>query len=93
MTDLSHFPLNNSGTGTRSALDIARHDAMTESFWLREAKATLRTRDPIDAANDAVALADWADLRCGDILQTSPASCSFSAISLPSPHGHPPHAE
>ena len=91
MTNLSHFPLSNTGTGTISP--DARHDAMTESFWLREAKATLRTRDPIDAANDAVALADWADLRCGDILQTSAASCSFSAISLPSPHGHPPHAD
>ena len=54
--------------------DPAAENRSAESFWLKEAKATLRSRDPVDAAHDVEALASWADLRCGDILQTSTAT-------------------
>ena len=75
--------------------------ALAESFWLKEAKAALRARDPVDAACDAEALArwadsfsgqlalptsgasharqaQWADLHCGGILQTSTATTPTS---------------
>ena len=35
----------------------AAEDRSAESFWLKEAKAALRTRDPLDAANDVEVLA------------------------------------
>ncbi len=36
-----------------------------ESFWLIGAKHELRGRDAVDAANDANALARWAESRVG----------------------------
>ena len=52
----------------------AAEDTSTESFWLKEAKATLRTRDPVDAAHDAEAPSDWQSISCSVGLAVSRAS-------------------
>lgn len=36
---------------------------LTQSKWLRDAKASLLLRDPVDAVNDAEALAKFAQAR------------------------------
>jgi hypothetical protein len=38
------------------------------SFWLKEALRSALDRDPVDAANDAEALAQLLDQRCQEIL-------------------------
>jgi predicted SAM-dependent methyltransferase len=40
----------------------------TQSSWLREAKAALLQRDPVDAVNDAEALAMFAQKRLDALL-------------------------
>lgn len=44
---------------------------VTESFWLRKAKLDLVQRDPVDAENDAEALARFAQLRLDQLLTTT----------------------
>jgi len=41
----------------------------TESFWLRQAKLDLLQRDPVDALNDAEALARFAHGRLDELLK------------------------
>ena len=43
-------------------------DKFTESYWLRDAKKSLATRDPLDALRDAEELLGWARRRWGDTL-------------------------
>ena len=43
-------------------------DNFTESYWLRDAKKSLATRDPLDALRDAEELLGWASRRWGDAL-------------------------
>ena len=43
----------------------------TESFWLRKAKLDLLQRDPVDAVNDAEALARFAQGRLDQLLTTT----------------------
>lgn len=45
-----------------------REIAETQSHWLREAKAALLQRDPVDAVNDAEALVRFAQRRLEEIL-------------------------
>ena len=43
----------------------------TESFWLRKAKLDLLRRDPVDAVNDAEALARFTQGRLDQLLTTT----------------------
>lgn len=45
----------------RAANALIRQILHTESAWLRQAKADLLRRDPIDAVNDVEALLDFAN--------------------------------
>lgn len=45
-----------------------------ESFWLAQAKPDLLQRDPVDAANDADALARFAQRRLDALLRDAGAS-------------------
>ena len=44
----------------------------TQSAWLRNAKLALLNRDPVDAANDADALAKFAQKRLEALLNDTP---------------------
>ena len=48
--------------------------SQVESFWLRKAKLDLLARDPVDAANDAEALARFALDRLAVILRDTSVS-------------------
>jgi len=43
--------------------------SQTQSHWLREAKAALLQRDPVDAVNDAEALLSFAKSRLSELLR------------------------
>lgn len=43
----------------------------TQSRWLREAKASILLRDPVDAVNDAEALMRFAQARLDELLASS----------------------
>lgn len=45
-----------------------REIAATQSTWLRDAKASLLLRDPVDALNDAEALTAFAQARLDALL-------------------------
>lgn len=47
----------------------ARELAETESSWLRRAKFDLLVRDPVDASNDAEALAKFARVRLDEMFR------------------------
>jgi hypothetical protein len=52
-----------------------------ESFWLAQAKLDLLQRDPVDAANDADALARFAQGRLDALLRDAGASLPVSPQS------------
>lgn len=45
---------------------------LTQSKWLREAKAALLLRDPVDALNDAESLVKFAQARLDALLPKRP---------------------
>lgn len=45
---------------------------LTQSNWLRRAKASLLLRDPVDAVNDAEALVKFAQARLDALLRAKP---------------------
>ncbi len=47
---------------------MTHENADTESYWLRDAKIDLLHRDPVDAVNDAEALARFARKRLDALL-------------------------
>ncbi len=50
-------------------MQMAHNNSDTESYWLRDAKIALLHRDPVDALNDAEALARFARKRLDALLK------------------------